>query len=367
MPLDKKLAFLLIASLAIVSGKVTGQEEKTTPWFETISLNGFLSAGYSYNFNRPDTSKNFYRVFDSNDETFSTDVIELSLKKDPTKGGDAGFRFDLTAGTSIPRITRSSGFDIGDLDFHQVFLSYIAPLGSGLRLDAGKFITPAGYEVIEGYDGYNDNYSRSLLFGYAIPFTHTGVKASYTFTDHLSALMMVVNGWDDAIDNNTSKTLGAQLNVIPCSGMNVFATVLTGAEKPQNNFDKRNLYDVVTTYTADSVFIFGINGDYCTEQHSAIDGGTAVWDGIAGYVRWNIAKYFSLSMRGEQFEDLDGIRTGTAQILHEITLTPEYRAQGHLVLRGDLRIDRSDRNVFQKQSGWTNSQFTTSLNIIVSF
>jgi hypothetical protein len=35
-----------------------------------------------------------------------------------------------------------------------------------------------GYELIEGYDGYNDNYSRSLLFNYAIPLTHTGVKAT---------------------------------------------------------------------------------------------------------------------------------------------------------------------------------------------
>ena len=36
-------------------------------------------------------------------------------------------------------------------------------------------------EVIEGYDGWNDQYSRSLLFGYAIAFTHTGVKATYPF------------------------------------------------------------------------------------------------------------------------------------------------------------------------------------------
>lgn len=367
MPRDRQLTIFLIAFLTLDPVKVSGQEDKKPAWFDSISMNVFLSFGYSYNFNRPDTLKNLYHVFDINDETFTADVLEVSLKKDVLKAGDAGFRFDLTAGTSIPRVTQSSGFDIGDLDFHQMFLSYVAPVGSGLKVDAGKFITSAGYEIIEGYDGYDDNYSRSLLFGYAIPFTHTGLRASYTFNDHLSTLMMVVNGWDDAIDNNTSKTFGAQLNVTPLRGMNIFATVITGAEKPHNNSDKRYLYDVVATFTADSTLIFGINGDYGAEQHSAVDGGTATWDGIAGYIRWNIVKQFSLSMRGEQFEDLAGIRTRTAQILHELTITPEYRPRENLVLRGDVRADRSNRNVFQKQSGWTNNQPTTSLNIIVIF
>ena len=31
-----------------------------------------------------------------------------------------------------------------------------------------------GYELIEGYDGYNDNYSRSLLFNYAASFMYEG-------------------------------------------------------------------------------------------------------------------------------------------------------------------------------------------------
>ena len=88
-------------------------------------------------------------------------------------------------------------------------MSYIAPLGTGLRFDFGKFVTHLGYELIEGYDGYNDNYSRSLLFNYAIPLTHTGVKASYSISPKVSLMAMVVNGWDDAIDNNSSKSVGA--------------------------------------------------------------------------------------------------------------------------------------------------------------
>ena len=39
-------------------------------------------------------------------------------------------------------------------------------------MDFGKFVTSAGAEVIESKDNWN--YSRSLLFAYAIPYWHFG-------------------------------------------------------------------------------------------------------------------------------------------------------------------------------------------------
>ena len=99
-----------------------------------------------------------------------------------SKPNDAGFRVDLATGNSIPQISKTQDQTASQFDLQQAFASYIVPFGSGLRFDVGKYVTHMGYEVIEGYDGYNDNYSRSILFGYAIPFTHTGVKASYAFS-----------------------------------------------------------------------------------------------------------------------------------------------------------------------------------------
>jgi hypothetical protein len=182
------------------------------PWYEEIAVNAFLSASYSYNFNRPDSGTNQLRVFDFDDDSFKVDVAEVVLQKAISKPGEAGFRVDLAAGSSIPRVSSSYGLLQGqDVDLQQAFVSWIAPVGSGLRLDAGKFVTHFGYEVIDGYDGYNDNATRSFLFGYTIPFTHTGLKASYTFSDQLAGMFEICNGWDDVRDNNSSKSVGAQL------------------------------------------------------------------------------------------------------------------------------------------------------------
>jgi hypothetical protein len=51
----------------------------------------------------------------------------------------------------------------------QAYVSVKLP--ADVVLDAGKFVTNAGAEVIEAKDNWL--YSRSLLFGFAVPFTHT--------------------------------------------------------------------------------------------------------------------------------------------------------------------------------------------------
>jgi hypothetical protein len=61
-----------------------------------------------------------------------------------------------------------------------------------LTLKAGKFVTCSGYEVIESPN--NLNFSRGYLFGLAIPLTHTGGFASYTFTDWFNVTAGVVAG-----------------------------------------------------------------------------------------------------------------------------------------------------------------------------
>ncbi len=362
---------LLLGRAMVIPAAVFAQSAHDTtgvrPWYESISIDAFISSGYTYNFNRPDTMINQFRVFDFSDNSFKVDVFELAIQRTVAKPADVGFRVDMTAGSSIPRVARSAGFEAGDIDFHQLFLSYIAPLGKGVRLDFGKFITSMGYEVIEGYDNYNDNYSRSFLFGYAIPYTHTGIKASYSFDDEISGVLTIVNGWDNSIDNNSSKSVCGQIGANPLTGMNLYATCMYGPEKTNNNSDNRGLLDIVGTYAVNTTISVGVNGDYGDEQHSAANGGTATWVGFAGYLRANLLSEFSVSLRVEQFEDKDGIRTGVAQKLREVTITPEYRPAEHFVLRGDFRVDSSDRSVFQKGSGWVDSQPTFSLNFLYAF
>ena len=60
--------------------------------------------------------------------------------------------------------------------------------------------------------------------------------------------------------------------------------------------------------------------------------------------------------------------TGTIQKLKEVTVTPEYKVSSHLILRGDLRVDWSDADVFSKKDGaFKGNQATVLLNAIYVF
>ncbi len=344
------------------------------PWYEEIAVNGFVSASYSYNFNRPDSGTNQLRVFDFDDNTFKVDVAELVLQKAVTKPGEAGFRVDAEAGGSIPRVSASAGLfrdssgKAQDFDLQQAFVSWIAPVGSGLRLDVGKFVTYFLYEVIDGYDGYNDNATRSFLFGLGTPATHTGLKASYTFSDELAGMVEVCNGWDVARDNNSSKSIGLQLTWTPSKAVTVYGGFMTGPERANVNSDPRNLLNVVAQWKLADLTVFALDAVYASERGAVTPGETASWSGIAGYARFGVSDTFALCLRAEYFNDADGARTGTVQKLKEVTVTPEVKVSSHLILRGDLRVDWSDADVFSKKDGvFKGNQPTILLNAIYAF
>ena len=337
-------------------------------WYEEIAVNGFLSATYSYNFNTPPSGKNQYRAFDFDDNMLKLDVFTLTLQKPVSKPGEAGFRVDASAGSSLPRVEAAYGLFQGqDFDLKQAFVSYIAPVGTGLRFDAGKFLTYFGYEYIESWDTPNDNATHSFGFLYGVPATHTGLKATYSFSDQLAATLMVVNGWDNARDNNSSKSVGAQIAWTPTKAVTVYGNFITGPERTGVNSDPRSTFEVTAQWKLTDATVFGLDGLYGTEKGAVTPGETASWSGLAGYARLGVSDAFALCLRAEYFNDADGARTGTAQKLKEVTLTPELKITKGLVLRADLRIDWSDQSVFEKSAGTSKTQPTVAINAYYAF
>jgi hypothetical protein len=350
-------------------------------YWRGVTLNGLVSVGYTSNSNRPPTKINRFRVFDFEDNTFKLDIAEVVVQRAVSKPHDLGFRVDVTAGQSDPEITASYGMfrdkctgEARHIDIHQLFASYVVPLGKGLRVDAGKFVTHFGYEVIEGYDGYNDNYSRSFLFGYGIPFTHTGIKASYPLTSKVGITAMVVNGWDDVHDNNRAKSIGAQLALTLTKSIATYVNYMGGAECAANNHSLQQAFNVVQAWNATPKLSVAADFLFAHEDDILGPGKSAIWTALAGYARYTIVSAFSLAFRGELFRDSDGVRTGKAQTLAEFTFTPEYRRTWNLgrlptrfVFRGDLRFDHSSALVFVTPTQLRQRQITAGVNLIYIF
>ena len=342
--------------------------EPAPNFFRDIQANAFASLGYISNLNMPQDQTNGLRYFDNRANTFSVDLVELVVQKAVANAGDAGFRIDLTAGT-FAGAAQSAGLSLGDnADLQQAFASYIAPLGTGLRFDVGKFVTHMGYELIEGYDGYNDNYSRSLLFNFAIPLTHTGVKASYSPSSKVSLMAMVVNGWDDAIDNNASKSVGAQLMLKPIDPVALYVNYIGGPENADDNHSIRHVVDLVGTLTVNPTLSLGVNADFGTESGTSLvtPGDDASWNGVAGYAKISTTSPFSLGLRAETFKDNGGTRLGIGEArVTEFTVTPALKFGSNFVVRAEGRYDTSDSAPFVDDKGIAKkNQATIGLNAI---
>jgi hypothetical protein len=349
------------------SGRAEPASNSVPSLLRDVQANAFVSFGYLTNLNRPADEQIGLRFFDSQANTFSLDVAELVLQKTVANAGDVGFRVDFEAGSAIPGKEQSAGLSIGEsADLQQAFLSYVAPVGTGLRLDVGKFVTHMGYEVIEGYDGYNDQYSRSLLFNYAIPLTHTGVKATYAFSPQLSFMAEVVNGWDAAIDNNKGKSIGAQLALLPISPVAIYLNYIGGPEIEGDNGNVRHVFDLIATLKVSDALSLGLNADYGTEDATSVvtPGDNATWKGVAGYAKITTPSIFSLGLRAETFKDDGGTRLGIGQArANEVTLTPTFKIAEHFVVRAEGRYDWVDQAVFTDRDGATKkNQATLGIN-----
>lgn len=358
------------------------------PWWKGITADGFASLSYTYNTNEPSTRLNQFRVFDFNDDEPQLDVAQLVFQHPVSEPGQLGFRFNMIAGSGFPEITAAYGLFrdtttgiAHHFDIPEFYLSYVVPVGKGLRLDLGKFATPLGYEVIGGYDGYNDNFSRSFTFGYGEPFTHSGIKTSYSFNSRLSSALLVTNGCDAVTRLNGGVTVGGQLAAVTSKTTTLSFNFLHGPELPHNSHDQRSLYELIATWKAIPRLTLAFDGLYADEDHAASNGSDAIWKGLAGYSKYTLTKQFSLAFRGEVFADVGGSRTGTPQTLRGFTLTPEYvlpakisllsselrHFDGKFVARGEFRQDLSDHPTFRKSTGFATRQFTTAVNLIYLF
>jgi hypothetical protein len=340
------------------------EEAPETPppaWYQALSVDAFVSAAFTHNFNRPPAGTAL-RTFDTSSDAATLDVAELVVQRVASRPGDAGFRVDLVAGSAIPHVSASAGLfrddtgKAGDFDLQQAYASYIVPIGHGLRIDAGKYVTPVGAEVIEGYDGYNDHYSHSFLFGYAIPFTHTGVRASYPFHDRFSLAAFGYNGWDVVADNNHWLSGGAQVTVLLAPELTVSATYLGGRERTGDPA-WRHLGDVVASFKITPQLAVATNIDAARD-------GDLRWYGIAAYVRVDLTRSLVAAVRAESFADPDGARTGTGQDLWEVTVTPALRLAPGLLMRGELRYDHSSNASFASSSGDRHAQMTGAVNVV---
>lgn len=342
------------------------------------TLTGLVDGYYSYNFNKPetgtttlsDTPGNFtsLRTFDPRNNQFALNLIELGLVKTPDAENRLGYKAIFGFGDAMRQVNVVSGADPTFFQYlKEAYFSYLAPVGRGLQIDVGKFVTPNGAEVIES--SANWNYSRSLLFNYAIPFYHYGMRAQYSFSPKFSLTGYVVNGWNDVVHdvstgfNNSGKTGGLSLVWAVSKKLTITENWMGGPGATQLDGNHwRDLIDTVIAYNPTSKLSLMLNADYGRTEGSLIAAdGTFIdsdrskkWWGVGGYIRYQFNPKYAFATRYEYYSDPDGYTTGITDLtgrgphIHEVTATFERRIANHLITRLEYRHDQSNQAFFPK-------------------
>ncbi len=239
------------------------------------------------------------RVFDTNGRGAQLSYAKLGLWVD---ADPVGFRFDIGFGQTLDVLSFDTTTPVVR-QFEQAYISGKLPLHRGVTIDFGRFVTCAGNETVDSRQSWT--YSRSLIFGYAAPFTHTGFRVSAPIVDAWTLQVGAVQGWDVIFDNNNAKSFFISNSVTPTENQTFAVSFFGGPELTQDNSTWRWLVDGVWTAKLPRGFDVSVNAD------AALEGSTA-WYGatLSGHYTIGI---FDFAARLEAFSDPQNVRLRLAQ------------------------------------------------------
>lgn len=369
---------------------LTKDDAETLKFFRGTTLNFLIDGYYGYNFNAPVGRVNLLRAYDVSSNSFSINQADFVVEHLPTAEQRMGGRVDLMFGQATETLQGSSVNEQRPQvwrNLFQAYGSYLAPVGSGLQVDFGKWASALGAEG--NYTKDQVAYSRSYSFNY-LPFYHMGLRANYNVTPKINVAYWLVNGANDTEDLNGAKSQGFIVTMKPASsltwnvnyyfgteGRDVAATLNPGAPTsptqpglPTTNITpapngREHIFDTYATWTPTSKLTvtgeadFVVNRTYAEQQPGrvAIGGLTA---------KYELPRNWFVGARGEYFDDRGGLFSGTTQALKEVTLVLNHQFAPGFLARAEVRKDFSNQRFFLTDTNGVlaHGQTTAELGLV---
>lgn len=372
-PLSRSL-FLLSLLIASPSSWASSQSSNIT---------GYLDMYYQYNFNQPNAvsaptdtalaqpgANNRYRTFDQFHDAVSISLVELEIRQ---RQQHIEAAIDLGFGHTVDVL---SPRDEVSKHLLQGYLTISPQQCDRLSISVGKMYTHMGYEVVKSQNNWN--YSRSTLFGYAIPFWHVGAAIKYAIVpETVNAGVFLYNENAGLYEINRGKSLGAQLQGAASDKVQWTYNGLTGPEISSDGVSHtRTVHEGIVVYKVSSQW--ELASDIVFGQLSRARANNrrhAQWLAWSAFAkrRW---ERLSISPRFEVYTDRSGatVETSTAtkpalpQRLTSSTVTFAWNLGDGLESRFEVRHDQSSSSVFSTHSGnLRKTQSSATLALMYSF
>jgi hypothetical protein len=368
--------------------EIVSSEDSSLSFLRNTTFGFAVDGYYGYNFNAPVGRVNLLRAYDVTSNSFSLNQVNLLVEHLPTAAERLGGRIDLQFGQATETL---QGSPVNELrpqvwrNLFQAYGSYLAPLGSGLQIDFGKFSSSLGNEG--NYTKDQIAYSRAYSFNY-LPFYHMGLRANYNVTPKVNVAYWLVNGANDTEDLNGFKSQAFLFTLKPLSNLTWNINYYFGQEARDvsSNTDpsglpiqpglptqkinptpngREHIFDTYATWNPTSkLTVIGeadlaLNRTY-TEQNPA----RVAIGGLT--IRYALAHQSNVAGRAEYLDDRGGLFSGKTQALKEVTLVADHAFAPGFLVRAELRRDFSNQPFFLTDTlgSLTQAQTTATVGLV---
>lgn len=183
------------------------------------------------------------------------------------------------------------------------------------------------------------------------PFYHTGIKADFSLSEKLGAVVGIFNDTDSKIDFTPGKHIDTQLSY---SGddLSLYLNYLSGKTVEGDSLfasEKASQIDLTAAFQATEKLGLGLN---TTMKSNDIDDAESTsWFGAALYANYALSDAFTLGLRGEYIGDGDGLILGyTDGSVLSMTLSGNFH-NGPLTIIPEFRMDMANEDAFTDADG----------------
>ena len=324
-----------VAEQRVQLESAANQREETSALSDFISstdISGFLATSYNFNFDGSETANVGIPGY-ANSNSFELDQAFITMEKAASEESRAGFNFAIQTGNATTYAGSSTAVAV-----YSASVSYLAPIGNGLQVDAGIMPTLLGAEVEQ--TNANWNITRGAVWGLQ-PVTNVGIVASTSLGNNLSAAFGFLNDpiTGGRTDNDSNKGFTSQVSYAGESfGLNVAFNYGDDSGFGNNSV---SLLDVVFTCDPSENLSAWVNFDYVSPD-TAGDPSTV---GIAVAARLAMSDSTGIAGRYE-YVDYDGMWAGGDNTLNTITATVDHALTDNLTAKLEFRYDTSDVNQY---------------------
>lgn len=363
-----KRSIIIATFLLGNAGFLRAQEDTLAVWNKPLTISAYAEAYYQYEANRPLQNQRPGFVYSHNrDNEVSLNLAYLKANYSTTK-----VRANLAFAVGS-YMNANYAAEPGVLkNIYEGNIGVKIAKKQDLWIDAGVFPSHLGFESAVGKDNWT--LTRSL-FADNSPYFETGAKISYTSPKgkwFVSGL--VLNGWQriQRVDGNSTPAFGHQLTYRPNAKLTLNSSSFIGNDKADSIRQMRYFHDLYTIYQVNEKIGITVGFDIGAEQKEKGSNKYNTWYTPVLIIKYNATDKFSLTARGEYYQDKAGviIATGTQNGFQTFgySLNADYAIMPNLVWRTELKNLNSKDAVFAKPNdSFTANNFSIITALAVSF